>query len=152
MKSVKRKDRSTKDISGHRLRTKNKSSASRANANYPTPSPYADRKKVKSDRAAKAAPTYSSRPSDRQRPWRGDISGKPLRVEARNKKLARNNLYPSKVYTRTATGQKPVRNKPQDQQRAWKGGIDHGPVRNQSATGEVKNVYPQNGRYVAYYK
>jgi hypothetical protein len=152
MKSIKRKDRSTKDISGHRLRTKNTSSTSRANANYPTPSPYADRKKVKSDRAAKAAPRYTARPSDRQRPWTGDISGKPLRVVARNKKLSRNNLYPSKIHTRTATGEKIIRVKPDNKQRAWKGGIDHGPVRNQTATGKTSNVYPKNGRYETYSK
>src|SRR5689334_17284761 len=73
VKSIKRKDRATKDISGHRLRTKNKSSASRANANYPTPSPYADRKKIKSDRPSKTSPRYTARPSERQRPWRGNI-------------------------------------------------------------------------------
>jgi hypothetical protein len=150
MKSITRKDRTTRDISGHRLRTKNKSSASRANANYPTPDPYVNRKKVKSDRASKASPRYTSRPSDRQRPWRGDISGKPLRVVALNKKLSRNN--PPKVYTRTATGEKPVRIKPDDRQRPWKGGIDHGPVKNESATGKIKNVYPQGGRYMTYSK
>ena len=151
LKSIKRKNNSTKDISGHRLRTKNKSSASRANANYPTPTPYAGRKKVKSDRVVRSAPMNATQPGDRQRPWRGDISGKPLRVVAHNKKALRSNP-PSRVYTRTASGNLPIRRKPSEHQRAWKGGLDRGPLKNQSATGTVKNTYPQTGPYVRGYR
>lgn len=171
-KSVKRKEKgATKDIAGRRLRTKNQSSANRANAGYRQPNPSSGRAKKSPDRAASPrGRVFDKSPREtKTRAWRGDISGYRIkRVKPGGSDAARNNVYPQKgpyvryarkrpkekppVYGRTIKGTKFIRHQPRSQERAWKGGLDKGPIKNQSATGSVKNVYPQKGPYVAYYK
>ncbi|MBY0436301.1 MAG: hypothetical protein K2U26_19575, partial [Cyclobacteriaceae bacterium] len=170
VKSVKRKEKArTRDIANRRLRTKDKSSANRANASYPQPSPYQNRVKSKSDRAA--APrgrVFSQSPREsRVRAWKGDVSGYPIkRMKPTNSDAARNNVFPQKgpyvryarkqpekkppVYSRTIKGTRFVKREPRYQERAWKGGVDRGPIKNQSATGTIKNTYSQKGPYVRY--
>lgn len=160
----------TKDLAGRRLRTKDKSSANRANASYPQPNPYANRPRVMTDRAAKSRGRIfnsSPRESRTQRAWKGDISGSSIRRvrpsksdAARNyvvnpshlryiKHLQKQDRKPPKVYTRTASGSYPVRIAPHEKQRAWKGDMKGNPVsRPRSATGRVKNIYKQSGQYV----
>ena len=158
----------TKDISGRRLRTKDKSSANRANVGIQQPDPYRGRKRTQSDKAAKPqGRVFSEPPRERsQRAWTGDISGKPIRrIKPSKSGVARNNVYPQKgpyvnngstkpskkpkVYTRTASGEFPVnRNSaPQNKQRAWKGNIKGGPVGTPSRSGQIKNTYKQFGEY-----
>src|SRR6185369_14342248 len=86
-KSVKKKSKaSTRDIAGRRLRTKNKSSANRANVGIPQPSTTRSHTRRKTDRAAPAPAetrfaSKERRRSDPDRSWHGDISGyKPRRV------------------------------------------------------------------------
>ncbi len=135
----------TKDIAGRRIRTKNKSSANSANANWISISPYKNRKQKGTDQA-----------------WKGDFAGKRLKPKSKTADAARNNVYPqqgrysryvskqpkgkSKVYTRTASGNYPIRQMPRDNQRAWKGNMRGGAVGASSAsrpyvTGRKKNVY-----------
>ena len=169
-KSIVKKERGrTKDISGRRLRTKNKSSASRANASYPQVSPYRGRKRVNNDvPAGPRQRVYTSRPRERQRAWSGDISGKPVkRVQPRKTEAARNNVYsqrgpwvnnpsarPREMRTfrtagKTASGKPIVRRTPKQEQRAWRGSLKGGPVVVRSATGKTKNVFSQRGPYSA---
>ena len=153
----------TKDIAGRRIRTKNKSSANRANANWISISPYKNRKQVGTDKAAQPrGRIYSALPSEQSRPWKGDLSGNRIRTKSRSAEAARNNVYPKrgayqnyaskkarekpKVYTRTASGNYPIRQVPRDNQRAWKGNIRGGAIGASSAsrsfvTGRKKNVY-----------
>ncbi len=158
----------TKDISGRRLRTLNKSSASRANSRWEQNDPYSDRKRTKTDRAAQPrGRIFDTPPSNRQRAWQGDISGRRLRVQSRKSQSARSakrNVYPQsgpyvnnpskkpraepRVYTRTASGAKPIKRIPQGQQRAWKGNIKGGPVGTPSRSGQNRKIYPQSGRFV----
>jgi hypothetical protein len=172
-KSVKRKDRGrTKDIAGRRLRTKGSSSANRANANYRQPGSYS--KRHPDEGVERAAPTrgrtFTRSPKEsKRRAWKGDISGYPMRrMKPQGVDAARNNVYPQKgpyaryvrkqpkarppVYTKTIKGKRFVKHKPRAQERAWTGGLQHGPLRNQSATGSVRNTYPQKGPYVAHYR
>lgn len=158
----------TKDLAGRRLRTKDKSSASRANASYPQPDPYSKRPRVKNDRPARAqGRVFNSSPKEsRTRAWRGDIAGSSIRrVKPSKSEAARNNIYPQrsqyvhnphprpskkpyKVYTRTASGSYPVRIVPSEKQRAWRGDMKGNPVsRPRTASGSVKNVYKQFGKY-----
>ncbi|MGE0587756.1 MAG: hypothetical protein AB7O48_04225 [Cyclobacteriaceae bacterium] len=159
----------TRDISGRRLRTLNKSSASRANRKWTQPDPYSDRRTTRTDRAA--APRgriFNTRPSDRQRAWKGDISGHKIRIQSEKSRSARNkNVYPQsgpfvnnpskeprskpRVYTRTASGKKPVKRTPQARQRAWKGNIQGGPVGTPSRSGQYRKIYPQKGPFVNHY-
>ncbi len=168
-KSIVKKERGrTKDISGRRLRTKNKSSANRANASYPQVSPYRGRKRVNNDVPAQPRQRiYSSQPRERQRAWSGDISGKPIkRVQPRKTEAARNNVYPQRgpyvnnsspkpreqrIFRtgKTASGKPVVRRTPKQESRAWQGSIKGGPVVVRSATGRTKNVYSQRGPYSA---
>ncbi|MFZ5971593.1 MAG: hypothetical protein ACOYXA_08360, partial [Bacteroidota bacterium] len=172
VKSVKKKERAkTKDIAGRRLRTKDKSSANRANASYRQPDPYKSRPRVKTDRPAQSTGrVFSQSPRGRERSWRGDVSGSPVRkVKPRTAEAARSNVYPQRGayvnnpsrkpqkpkryygHTRTASGQPIVRRIPQQKQRAWKGDIKGGPVGNPpSATGRTKNVYSQKNQYSRY--
>lgn len=171
-KSVKRKERGhTKDIAGRRLRTKGGSSANRANANYRQPGTYARRPAGGAERAAQPrGKTFSRSPKEsKRRAWKGDISGYPMRrMKPQGGDAARSNVYPQKgpyvryarkqpkarppVYSRTIKGKRFVEHKPRAQERAWTGGLQHGPLRNQSATGSVRNTYPQKGPYVAHYR
>lgn len=162
---------STKDIAGRRLRTRNKSSANRANASYPQPKPYANRSKRSTDRAA--APrgrVFNTSPREsRTRAWQGNISGHPIRRVTPSKSgVARNNVYPQsgpyvkgspkprksdsrKFIGRTAKGNRVVNRKPSNKQKAWKGDLKGGPVgTHPSATGSVPNVYPQRNPYSRY--
>ena len=127
----KRKKLKTRDISGRRLRTLNKSSASRANSRWQQPDPYSNRKKTKTDRAAKPrGRIFDTPPSDRARAWKGDISGHRIRIQSRKSQSARSNVYPQRgpyvhnpskkprskprVYTRTASGARPIKQIPKD--------------------------------------
>ena len=157
----------TKDISGRRLRTKDKSSANRANIGIQQPDPYWGRKRTQSDKAAKPQGRIFSEPprEQNQRAWTGDISGKPIRrINPSKSGVARSNVYPQKgpyvnygsekgkkakpkVYTRTASGDFPVNSTPQNKQRAWKGNIKGGAVGTPSRSGQIKNTYKQFGEY-----
>ena len=157
----------TKDISGRRLRTKDKSSANRANIGIQQPDPYWGRKRTQSDKAAKPQGRIFSEPprEQNQRAWTGDISGKPIRrINPSKSGVARSNVYPQKgpyvnygsekgkkakpkVYTRTASGDFPVNSTPQNKQRAWKGNIKGGAVGTHSRSGQIKNTYKQFGEY-----
>lgn len=169
-KSVKKKTIVTRDLAGRRLRTKNKSSANRANSNFPQPKPYANRKITGTDRPAKVTrKIYSQSPRKQSdRSWRGDVSGSPVRrIEPRKTEYARSNVYPQagpyvnnpskkprkesyRVSTRTASN-KPIPNrKPRQKERSWRGNIRGGPVGTPSATGSVRNVFPQKNRYSTY--
>ena len=161
----KRKRIKTRDISGRRLRTLNKSSASRANRGWEQPDTYRGRDRAKTDKAARPrGRIFDTPPSDRSRAWKGDISGHKIRIQSEKSRSARSNVFPQrgpfvnnpskkprarpKVYQRTASGAFPVRRVPQDRQRAWKGNIKGGPVGTPSRSGRYKKVYPQSGRFV----
>jgi hypothetical protein len=168
-KSFKRKEKgNTRDLTGRRLRTKNKSSANRANANFPQFAAGTQKKRSTGDRAAQPRNrTFTQSPREsRTRAWKGDVSGHSIRkIKPSKSGVARNNVYPqfgrysnnaarnpkkissSKRSTRTATGQPIVKRVPQQRQRAWKGNIRNGKVGTQSATGTVSNVYPQKNAY-----
>ncbi len=158
----------TKDVAGRRLRTKDKSSANRANVGLPQPNPYQGRKKTNgADRAAKPRGRIFSQPPREQRhqAWTGDIAGKPIRrIKPSKSGVARDNVYPQrgpyvnnnakkprkdkvKVYTRTASGEYPIRRTPQNTQRAWKGNIKGGSVGTPSRSGQIKNTYKQFGAF-----
>ena len=156
----------TKDISGRRLRTKDKSSANRANIGIPQPDPYQGRKKTKGNKAAKPlGRIYSAPPHERQRAWKGDLSGSPIRkIKPSKSGVARNNVYPQrgpyvnnnskkpkkdkvKIYTRTASGELPIKRSPQNNQRAWKGNIKGGSIGAPSRTGQTKNTFKQFGAF-----
>ncbi len=170
-KSIKRKERGrTKDIAGRRLRTKGRSSANRANANFPRPSTSSRRPARGEERsAAPRGRVFTRAPREsKSRAWKGDVSGYPMRrMKPSGADAARTNVYPQKgpyvryaqrkpkekppVYKRTIKGKKFVTRRPQSKERAWKGGLQHEPVRNQSATGTIKNTYSQRGPYVSSY-
>ncbi|HOO10707.1 MAG TPA: hypothetical protein PKW06_12275, partial [Cyclobacteriaceae bacterium] len=165
-KTIKKRKRiKTRDISGRRLRTLNKSSASRANRRWEQPDTYRGRDRAKTDKAARPrGRIFDTPPSDRSRAWKGDISGHKIRIQSEKSRSARSNVFPQrgpfvnnpskkprarpKVYQRTASGAFPVRRVPQDRQRAWKGNIKGGPVGTPSRSGRYKKVYPQSGRFV----
>ena len=158
----------TRDISGRRLRTRNQSSASRANASWPQPNPYANRKKTPTDKAAKPrGRVFDTPPSDRQQPWQGDISGRKIRVQSEKSRSARTNVYPQrgpfvnnsskkppskpKIYTRTPSGTRPIRQTPRLDQRAWKGNIQGGRVGTPSRSGKYRKIFPQSGPFVNHF-
>ncbi|NBP70623.1 MAG: hypothetical protein EBU52_18035, partial [Cytophagia bacterium] len=155
----------TKDIAGRRLRTKNKSSANKANASYPQPRTATRSPRQGRDRASEPIrPIYSSSPRDRDRK---SSAGKPAkRVEVRSVSSAasRRNVYPQKN-VRSVSSQSSKRNvysqrsnpyvnnssrKPKDPQ-----GISGSrpqrrvQVRSVSAKSSRQNVYSNRGnRYV----
>jgi hypothetical protein len=171
-KSVKRKEKGkTKDIAGRRLRTKEKSSASRANSSYPQPSPYTGRRKSTSDKSSRPrGRVFNNSPREsRTRAWTGDISGHKIRTVKPSKSgEARHNVYPQKgpyvnnpsknphksdsrkIIGRTANGKRIINRSPQQKQKAWKGSLKGGPIGTASATGSVPNVYPQKNQYSRY--
>jgi hypothetical protein len=170
-KTVKRKDKGkTRDIAGRRLRTKDKSSANRANVGIRQPDPYAGRPRVTTDRAAKPrGRVYSERPTDKPRVARGDISGHPIRAsKPRKAEAARKNIYPQQYvspvspkhqssrpprYKSSASGQPLVRRMPQAKERAWKGDIKGQPVAPpRSVSAQRQNTFPQNKDYARYAK
>lgn len=172
-KSVKRKQKSkTKDIAGRRLRTRNKSSANRANSSFPKPDTYPGRDFRTTDRpASPRGRTFTKSPKEsRTRAWKGDISGHKLRrIKPSKAGFARFNVYPQNgpyvnnpsrkprnrsfnVYTKTASG-KPIvrRDPPKTRNRAWKGNLKGKRLRVKSATGRIQNTYPQKGGFSLYY-
>ena len=172
-KSYKRKEkRKTRDIAGRRLRTRNQSSANRASARYPQPSPYSGGSKKHKEKAARPlGRVFSKSPREsRTHAWRGDISGYPIkRIKPSRSEAARSNVYPQEgpyyrkrppkerqekrvLVSRNIRGRRVGHQKPRPVDRAWKGGVDRGPLRNQSATGSVRNVFSQKGPYVAHYR
>ena len=164
-KSVKKRKRiKTRDISGRRLRTLNKSSASRANSRWKQSDPYINRQ----SKVEKAAPPrgriFDKPPSNRARAWKGNISGHKIRIQSEKSQSARNrNVFPQSgpsvnysskkpesrsAYTRTASGAKPIKRIPQARQRAWNGNIKGGPVGTPSRSAQNRKIYPQSGRFV----
>lgn len=89
----------TRDVAGRRVRTKNKSSAARAHATYPSPkAARAAAKRRDGDRPGKpVAPIMGTRPRDTQKPWSNGIFGRRVNVrsatgKARNVYSNRNQL------------------------------------------------------------
>src|SRR5690606_14712383 len=74
----------TRDVAGRRVRTKNKSSAERAQAVYPTPkAARAAGKRRDGDRPGRpVAPIMGSRPRDNQRAWSDGIYGRRVHVRS----------------------------------------------------------------------
>ncbi len=171
VKSVRKKEsRRTKDIANRRLRTRNQSSANRANANIRQPS--TTTRQARDDRERRAAPrgrTFTRAPREsKTRPWRGDISGHSIRrVRPNHNEAARDNVYPqknifvkgyqkrpreesSRRIIRNTKGRRVGQQKPQRVERKWNGGIDRGPIRNKSVSASIKKVYEKPREYVKY--
>ncbi|HZY77964.1 MAG TPA: hypothetical protein VFE50_00480 [Cyclobacteriaceae bacterium] len=173
-KSVKKKTKaSTRDIAGRRLRTKNKSSANRANVGIPQPTTTARQPRRVTDRAAPAPASKrwasrEARRSDPDRSWQGDISGsKPRRIRPKGAEVTGRNVYPQGEYAtkqpmgealpfkyhpnKTVSGRPIVKRTPKHSERAWKGDIKGQPFSSpRSATGQVSNVYRQKNKYSKY--
>lgn len=173
-KSVKKKSKaSTRDIAGRRLRTKNKSSANRANVGIPQPYTTSRQPRRQTDRAARVSSDkrFSSRErrrSDPDRHWEGDISGyKSRRIEPSKSDANRANVYPQGKYVKrhpqpkerpfkgyenkTAAGKVIVKRTPKRTERAWKGDIKGQPFYPPSSrTGAVSNIHPQKTKYSKY--
>jgi hypothetical protein len=169
VKSIKRREKGkTKDLSGRRLRTKNKSSASRANSSFPQFSPNHQQNNKPEERAAKPRTRiFNKSPREsRQKAWKGDLSGHSIkRIKPSKSGIARTNVYPQngpyvnnpsskpknkssfKPSGRSATGKRISRRMPKQKERAWKGNIRKGPIGTQSASGSVSNVYPQKNPF-----
>jgi hypothetical protein len=105
---------------------------------------------------------YNASPHERQRPWKGSITGSVFRVHSSSAARARNNVYPQsgpyvsnpskkpraneKAGRRTASGNEIFRRNPNNQQRAWKGNLQGGAIGSASASSPFlirgkKNVY-----------
>jgi hypothetical protein len=171
-KSVKKKGKAnTRDVANRRLRTKDKSSANRANAKYPQTSPYVNRSKKPERAASPRGKVFSKSPREsRTQAWKGDVSGyRVRRVKPGRNDAARTNVYPQKgqfvrmqgrpkqdkpaTYGRTIKGRKIEKAQPHHQERAWTGGLKNEPIIKQSPTGSARNVYPNNkGPYASYAK
>jgi hypothetical protein len=172
-KSVKKRSKATtRDIAGRRLRTKNKSSANRANVGIPQPSTTARHPRRVTDRAAPAPAnkrwaSREQRRSDPDRSWQGDISGsKPRRIRPKGTEETGRNVYPQGEYatrqptrppaakyrpTKTVSGRPIVKRTPQHSERAWKGDIKGQPFSSpRSVSGQIKNVYRQKNKYSRY--
>ncbi len=173
-KTVKKKSKaSTRDIAGRRLRTKNKSSANRANVGIPQPLGTTRQPRRQTDRAARVPidKRFSSRErrtSDPDRSWQGDISGyKSRRISPSKSDANKANVYPQGRYTqkhptpkarpfkgyenKTASGKVIVKRSPKRTERAWKGDIEGKPFYPPaSQTGRYRNIHPQRTRYSKY--
>ena len=172
-KSIKKKGKaSTRDIAGRRLRTKNKSSANRANVGIPQPYTTSRQPRRRDDRAARAPinKQYSSREkrrSDPDRQWQGDISGyKPRKIKPSSAEETGRNVYPQRKYTarhptgdkpfkglesKTASGRTIVKRTPKRTERAWRGDIKGDPFfPPTSRTGRTNNIHPQKTKYSKY--
>jgi hypothetical protein len=80
------------------------------------------------------------KPKETQRAWKGDLTGR--RIETRNKSSEK---YKPKIYRQTGPG---VKRRVPD--REGRQNVARGrPTRIPSATGKIKNVYPQRGPYVS---
>lgn len=86
----------TRDVAGRRVRTRNKSSAARAEAIYPPPkAARAAANRRKGDRAGKpVAPLMGTRPRDSQKPWSDGVFGRRVRVRSATGKAR--NVYSNK--------------------------------------------------------
>ncbi|HEX8061204.1 MAG TPA: hypothetical protein VF473_09735, partial [Cyclobacteriaceae bacterium] len=175
-KSIKKKGRvTTKDVAGRRLRTKDKSSANRANVGIPQPMTTQQQPRRRDDRAARVPSNRTNvvsklrRKSDPDRQWRGDISGyKPRTIKpSRARDEGRRNVYPQGKYTarhpnpksrpfkgyerQSASGNPIVKRSPKRTERAWKGDIEGKPFYPPSSlSGKIGNVHPQKTRYSKY--
>jgi hypothetical protein len=130
----------TKDIAGRRLRTKNKSSANRANASYKQPSTARKSPRYGKERASKPIrPIYNSRPSNEQRAWKGNAGGQ--RIKVRSSTGRTRNVYPQRnPYVNNAS------RTPKDAQQRMRA-VTTPRVKVRSSTGKTRNVYPQNWQY-----
>lgn len=173
-KTVKKKSKaSTRDIAGRRLRTKNKSSANRANVGIPQPMTTQRQPRRYSDRAArvpidKRFSGRERRTADPDRSWQGDISGyKTRRIKPSQHDANRANVYPQRKYAtrhpepkdrpfkgyenKTASGKPIVKRSPKRTERAWRGDIKGQPFYPPSSkTGKLSNIHPQKTRYSKY--
>jgi hypothetical protein len=174
-KNIKKKGRvTTKDIAGRRLRTKNKSSANRANVGIPQPLTTQRQPRRRDDRAARVPSNKTEivskfrRRSDPDRQWQGDISGyKQRKIRPSSAEESGRNVYPQGKYAskhpkpqarpfkgyegRTASGKPVVKRSPKHSERAWKGDLRGQPFYPPSTqTGKINNVYPQKTRYSKY--
>lgn len=78
-----------------------------------------------------------NKPRERERAWKGDLTGRPLRKK---------NSSSKKIYVHQQKGPFVKRNPPDRQGRQ---NVTRGkPTRVRSVTGSVRNVYPQRGPYV----
>ena len=97
-KSYRKKEKgTTRDIANRRLRTKDKSSANRANAQYPKPAPHPKPNKNRLEKSAKPLGRVFTKPprESRTRAWKGDVSGYQIRkVKPGRNDAARSNVYP----------------------------------------------------------
>jgi hypothetical protein len=87
----------TKDVAGRRVRTKNKSSANQAAANYEVPlaARSARKRAKKGEQAGKpVSPIYGSQPRNTQNAWRGGHFGR--RVQSRSAEAKSMNVYSNK--------------------------------------------------------
>ena len=170
-KSIFRKERTrTRDISGRRLRTLNKSSANRANTTYRQPNPYASRSRVNNNVPSRTrVRVNTSRPRETRRAWVGDIAGKPIRrVQPRKTEAARTNIYAQRgplvrnfrrspreqrtfrVTGQTASGSPVIRRTPKPISKPWRGNLRGQRVQVRSATSRIKNIYPQRNPFSAF--
>ncbi len=84
-------------------------------------------------------PRESSRPSDKQRAWRGDISGRRIRTQDKESSGGKRNVFPQSG--------RYANSRPSERQRAWRGSASGSGVRTRSNTGKTRNVYPQRWKY-----
>lgn len=168
-KTVKKKSKATtRDIAGRRLRTKNKSSANRANVGIPQPAttsrqPRRVRDTPAPEPANKRFASKERRRSDPDRSWHGDISGyKPRKIKPASAEETGRNVYPQREYmtrrpmgdrpfkqteTHTSSGKKIIKRTPNRTERAWKGDIKGQPFSSpRSRTGELNNSYRKNDK------
>jgi hypothetical protein len=151
----------TKDIAGRRLRTKGKSSESKANASYPKPRYATLRPRQGKERAGQSyRPAYSSSPRGSEKGFSGSTPRKRVAVRSVSSSASRRNVY-SPRGTRSVSSQSSRRNiysqrnpyvnnpsrKPKDTQRAWRGSASGSRIKVRSITAQVKkqNVYSKQG-------
>ncbi len=174
-KTIKKKNRvTTKDIAGRRLRTKNKSSANRANAGIPQPYTTQRQPRRRDDRAFRVPSNKTGpvsrlrRKSDPDRQWQGDISGyKPRRIRPSSAEETGRNVYPQGKYVsrhpkpssrpfkgfegKTSSGRVIVKRSPKHSERSWKGDLRGQPFYPPATqTGRVSNIFGQKTKYSKY--
>ncbi len=100
----------TKDITGRKLRTKNKSSANSANVSYPKPRTATKSPRQGREKAGEAfRPVYSNKPRDDQRNERASTPAKRVQVRSASANTSRRNIYPQQG-TRSISAQSSSRN------------------------------------------
>ncbi len=98
------------------------------------------RKESKPGKSIANFPRTESKPSNKQRAWRGDITGRRIRTKGKDSAGSGRNVYPqSGRYSNS---------RPSERQRAWRGSASGSPVQTRSRTGSTKNVYSQRWKYV----